>query len=178
MKGVVFTEFLDMVRNVHSEDMLDAVLADAAPPNGGAYTAVGTYDHAEMGKLVVAYAKHAHTTTPDALRAFGTHLLGRFHARHPQFFAVDGIFTFLANVEAVIHVEVRKLYADVELPELTVRERDATTMTLVYRSNRNLEDLAEGLILGAIAHFGERIRLERLPRQPDGVPFRLVRESM
>jgi hypothetical protein len=177
MKGVVFTEFLDMVRTAHSDDLLDAVLEEAAPANGGAYTSVGTYDHQEMARLVVAYAKHAQTTPPAALRAFGTYLLGRFHERFPQFFAVDGVFSFLATVERVIHVEVRKLYPDAELPELTVIARDDAAMTLLYRSSRHLEDLAEGLILGAIAHFGERLRVERQPGGPEGVRFRLVRES-
>jgi hypothetical protein len=178
MKGVVFTEFLEMVRSVHSENLLDAVLDDAAPPNGGAYTAVGTYDHNEMTNLVVAYAKHTQTTVPEALRTFGVHLLGRFHDRFPRFFAVDGVFAFLADVNAVIHVEVHKLYSDAELPQLNVLERTETTMTVLYRSSRHLEDLAEGLIVGAVAYFGEPMRIERQPHESGGVQFRLFRESV
>lgn len=46
MKGIVFTEFVDMVEAQFSADMVDDILDDAAPASGGAYTAVGTYDHA------------------------------------------------------------------------------------------------------------------------------------
>ncbi len=45
MKGVVFTEFIEMVEDQFSADMVDDIIDDAQPPSGGAYTAVGTYDH-------------------------------------------------------------------------------------------------------------------------------------
>ena len=32
---------------------------------------------------------------------------------------------------------------------------------MTYTSSRHLGDLAEGLILGCIEHFGERIRIDR-----------------
>ena len=48
MKGVVFTEFLDMVADRFSPDMVEDIIDDAQLPSGGAYTAVGTYPHEEM----------------------------------------------------------------------------------------------------------------------------------
>lgn len=57
MKGLVFTEFLDFVAALRGGDMVDDVIDDCRLPNGGAYTAVGTYDHAEMQALIAALAE-------------------------------------------------------------------------------------------------------------------------
>ena len=45
MKGIVFTEFLEMVEDKFSADMVDDIIDDCDLASGGAYTAVGTYPH-------------------------------------------------------------------------------------------------------------------------------------
>ena len=51
MKGVIFTEFLGMVADRFSEDMVDDIIEASDLPSGGAYTAVGIYDHGEIVAL-------------------------------------------------------------------------------------------------------------------------------
>ena len=71
MKGVVFTEFLDMVEQRFSADMVDDIIDDAQLPHGGAYTAVGTYPHGEMVAMVVALSQRSGVAVPDLIRTFG-----------------------------------------------------------------------------------------------------------
>ena len=87
MKGVVFTEFLDMVEQRFSPDMVDDIIEDANLPSGGAYTAVGTYPHDEMVALVVALSARSGAAVPDLLRAFGEYLFGRFVQGYPGHFS-------------------------------------------------------------------------------------------
>ncbi len=162
MKGVVFTEFLEMVEERFSLEVADAVIRRADVPSGGSYTAVGTYPPAEMVRLVGALSQETGTSAPDLLRAFGKHLLGRFAAGYPQFFAgVPSTFAFLENVERYIHVEVKKLYPDAELPTFECDASVAGELTMIYRSPRCLSDLAEGLMSGCAEHFGETIAIAR-----------------
>jgi hypothetical protein len=162
MKGIVFTEFLEMVEDGFSLQTADRIIGRAALPHGGVYTSVGTYPHAEMARLVGALSEDTGLTVGHLLRVFGEHLAGRFHSRFPQFFAASPtLFDFLASIDSVIHVEVRKLYHDAELPSFVVEQRDARTMTLLYRSSRHLEDLAEGLMRGCAAHYSEPVEIER-----------------
>jgi hypothetical protein len=150
---MVFTEFLEMVETRWSLDVVDDIIADAAPPNGGAYTAVGTYDHEELVALVVALSKRTGQSTHTLVHAFGQYLFGRFVALFPNFFVgIAHPFDFLEGIEGVIHVEVRKLYPDAELPRFQC-ERSADRLSMVYRSPRHMGDLAEGLIHAAIDHF-------------------------
>jgi hypothetical protein len=169
MKGIVFTEFLDMVEALHSADMVDAVIVAAKPANGGAYTAVGTYPAAEMGALVAALARQTGTAAPELLHGFGRHVFGRFASTYPDFFAeADDVLAFLSSIEDVIHIEVRKLYPDAELPTLEAAADGPDGLRLTYRSPRCMADFAEGLIEGAAAHFGQALTIGR--SHPRGAP--------
>lgn len=162
MKGVVFTEFLEMVEDRFSADMVDDIIDDAQLPHGGAYASVGTYPHSEIVSMVVALSQRSGLAVPDLVRTFGEHLFGRFVLAYPGFFTgVTGTFEFLSGIENIIHAEVLKLYPDAELPRFIVEHHDAHRLVLLYQSPRHFEDLAEGLMHGCVAHFGEPIRIER-----------------
>lgn len=165
MKGMVFTEFLEMVEGRHSPALLEQVIEDARLPNGGAYTAVGTYPAGEMVRLVVALGERTNTPVPDLLRTFGRHLFGHFLKSHPRFFsgpgAPAGPLEFLESIDRHIHVEVKKLYNDAELPVFECRRPSPAALDLTYRSSRAMADLAEGLILASFDHYGQAFSLER-----------------
>jgi len=171
MKGVVFTEFLEMVEDKFSIEIADTIIDEAELSNDGAYTSVGTYDAGELVKLVVNLSRHTDIAIPDLLRVYGEHLFNRFYEMHPKFFEnMSGTFEFLPMVDQYIHVEVKKLYPDAELPEFIVERKDDNVLVMRYRSARAFGDFAEGLIRGCISHFGEDIEISReeLAETPGG----------
>jgi hypothetical protein len=160
MKGLIFTEFLEMVEVKFSPDMLDRIVETADLPSGGAYTTVGTYDHAELIELVTCLSRETGISAHDLVRSFGTYLFERFQQTFPMYFeGVTSTFEFLRQVQDYIHVEVRKLYPDAELPSFAHETPAPDQFTMIYRSSRPFSVLAEGLIKGCIAHFGEPIDL-------------------
>ena len=161
MKGMVFTEFLDMVELKFSAHMVDDIIEACQLPNGGAYTAVGTYDHGELVQMVEALAQRSGVPVSTLVHAFGLHLFGRFHALYPVFFMdIPTALDFLEGIETVIHTEVRKLYPNAQLPEFDC-VRTASGLDMVYSSPRHFGDLATGLIEGALLHFGDPVSLTR-----------------
>lgn len=161
MKGMVFTELLEMVEANWSLDMVDAMIDGADVASGGAYTSVGTYPYEEIIALVTTLSRLTDISPPDLVRAFGKHLFGRFALAYPRFFeGAKGSFAFLAGIEDVIHAEVRKLYPDAELPTFEV-ETHGDGLSLTYFSEHPFADLAHGLIEGCVAHFGEAIEVRR-----------------
>jgi Haem-NO-binding len=44
MKGMVFTEFLELVERSWGEELVDELIESCELASGGAYTSVGTYD--------------------------------------------------------------------------------------------------------------------------------------
>ncbi len=167
MKGIVFTEFMEMVEGAFSADVLDDIIEAADLPNGGAYTSVGTYDHGELVRMVVALSEKTHVPVPDLVATFGRYMFGRFHALYPGFFAgVPNALTFLSGIEDIIHAEVIKLYPDAQLPKFQCR-RVGDGLEMLYLSPRHFEDLALGLIEGAVAHWGGGLNVAR-EALPDG----------
>lgn len=173
MKGMVFTEFMEMVESRFSADMLDDIIDDADLPHGGAYTSVGTYDHQEMVRLVVALSQRLGVPVPDLIRAFGNHLFQRFHVLYPHFFeGMSNVLDFLSTIEDVIHVEVLKLYPDAQLPRFECT-RLGSSLEMIYHSPRHFDDLALGLIEGAIAHWGGAYTVSR-EVMPEGKGVRFL----
>src|SRR5438874_237356 len=118
MKGIVFTEFLEMIEEQHGPEMADRIILQAELASGGAYTAVGTYDHREAIRLVRGLSDATGMAPPEVLRAFGKHLFTRFVKGYPQFFEGNqDAFSFLEKIDSYVHVEVKKLYPDAQLPK-------------------------------------------------------------
>ena len=162
MKGIVFTEFLEMVEAQFGPVACERVIAAARLPSGGAYTTVGTYDAGEMLALVRELAGDTNLAPGALVRAFGEHLFQRFVVLFPRFFVgISSAMQFLESVDGFIHEEVRKLYPDAELPRFDAVRPDPASLHLTYHSERPLADLAEGLIRACLQHFGEPLQLER-----------------
>ncbi|MBI1776250.1 MAG: heme NO-binding domain-containing protein [Proteobacteria bacterium] len=180
MKGVVFTEFLEMVEATFPEDMVDRMISRADLPSGGAYTSVGFYDHGEMVQLVAALSELTGKPVAELIRTFGRYLFGRFVKTFPGFFVgISDSFEFLTGIETRVHSEVRKLYPDAELPNFVVTQHGIERLVLDYKSRRPFADLAHGLIEGCIDHYRETIALNREDRPSADVQarFTLIRHS-
>jgi len=109
---------------------------------------------------------------------FGAALFGRLIRGYPAFFVgIDSTCELMALYETQIGAEVRKLDDAARPPYLMLRRPDGEPAEVVYRSQRGLADLAEGLLRGSIAHFGEPLDVERSRAASDGATqavFRLV----
>lgn len=181
MKGMVFTEFLDMVEERYSPELVERIIAASELPSKGAYTSIGTYDHQELARLVTELGRAVEVPVPTLLHVFGHHLFGRFHAGFPNFFAhkTDAL-DFLESLEGVVHFEVKKLYPDSELPRFEISRPSQDELVMVYRSSRGLAEFAAGLIAGCIEHFGNVVDCQQ-DDLSDGsgthVRFRLVRRA-
>ncbi len=163
MKGIVFTEFLGLVESRFGYDVVDEIIQAADLPNDGAYTSGGTYDFRELARLVDALSQSTATPQSELTKAFGSYLFQRFLQGFPAMFeGVSDAQTFLLRENDVIHVEVRKLYPDAELPSFDYVKDDASqSLEMRYDSARPFADLAEGLILACIEHFGNEMHVRR-----------------
>lgn len=162
MKGMVFTEFLEMVEDKFDATMVEKIIDDSELSSNGIYTAVGTYPFQDMAQLITHLSKHSGIAVNDLIRTFGLYLFGRLTQAYPVFLeGIDDCFTFLENVHDFIHVEVKKLYPDAELPSFDCQRSGPNQLIMDYRSPRCLGDLAQGLIEGCAEHFDQTILIER-----------------
>ncbi|WP_018969249.1 heme NO-binding domain-containing protein [Rubritalea marina] len=173
MKGVIFTEFLSMVETAHGLDMVDTIIEKSDLPSGGSYTAVGTYPHTEIVSLVINLSQEIDTPVPDLLKAYGIHLFHFLSSSYPDFVNnTKEPLDFLEQVETYIHVEVRKLYPDAELPSFECsRPNSPNELHMTYHSVRHMEDVCEGLIRGSLQHFNRTADIKRQSVDDDSELF-------
>lgn len=172
MKGVVFTEFMEMVETTFGEDQLENVLDESG--STGVYTAVGTYPHSEMVNLVVALSNQTEKPIGDLLEFFGNYLFGSFTKLYPEFFQrASSSFEFLERVEDYIHVEVLKIYPEAQLPKFRTNRRSDKQLEMIYSSERSMGRLAVGLIHGCMTHYEEEgeVKIEQSSEDGSEVTF-------
>ncbi len=172
MKGIVFTEFLEHVEATFGIVTAEEIIVQSDLPSSGAYTAVGTYDHAEIVQLVTALSSLSGAAPADLVRGFGCYLGKRFAEKFGHFFKeAPTLFDFLESVEDHIHIEVRKLYPDAALPSIIVTSRGQTEVLIRYSSPRQMDDLAVGLIEAAAAYYGDTVDVRRRPGSDEDGDF-------
>lgn len=162
MKGVVFTELFSFIEENYSMEFLQETIELSKVESQGVYSATGTYPFCEMGALLGSLVEKTGKDATDLLKAFGVHLFGHFVKSSPHHFVdATNAFDFLDSVETHIHVDVKKLYPDAELPTFETHEHTADKFVMTYKSKRGLGALCEGLIIGCMEYFGEKATISK-----------------
>jgi hypothetical protein len=163
LKGVIFVELLSMAESLIGEEAVDQVLDSTDLANGGAFTSVGNYPCSELMKLVEAFSAHTGHSVAFLKKTFGAWIFAHFHASYEHFFTgKQDAFSMLEAIEDEVHVEVRKLYSEVDLPRFLTERIGDDTLVMTYYSERPLIDFCEGMIQACLDHFGQTGTIERV----------------
>ena len=180
MKGIVFTEFLEMVETQFGLDTVDTIIESSDLSSGGAYTAVGTYEFSEMLQLVSHLSSTAQIPVNDLLYSFGLYLFEGLSKAHPEVVSsYKSPLNLIYSIEDHIHIQVKKLYPDAELPNFKILERTDNSLTMIYSSSRGLYALAHGLIQKTFEHFEKNVEvaMQLLNEQGTEVKFIVVQQG-
>lgn len=179
MKGIVFTELFEMVEQEFGYEMVDILVETTDLPSGGIYTSVGTYNHTEIVNLVVNLSERSQIPVPELFRAFGKYLFKTFTKSYHHFIEkAPNAFIFLGSIHNYIHVEVKKLYPDAELPYFDIEYPNSDTLIMNYQSGRKMADLALGLIEGTLEYYNESAIVSHNLLNEDGshVQFVIIKQ--
>ncbi len=168
MKGIVFTEFLELVENEFGLEIVNRIIDGCELESKGIYSSVGTYSHKEMFKMVGKLSDLKDIPVNDLLEMYGEYFFDVLTKKYPQFLNQPNSFTFLKSIDNYIHPEVLKLYPEAELPSFDFIDEGKNEMTLVYKSSRKMSDFALGLIKGTANYFGEKILVEKMSEKKEG----------
>jgi hypothetical protein len=180
MKGIVFSEFLEMVEANFGLEIVDAIIENADLPSGGAYTSVGTYEFSEMLQLVSQLSSTTSIPANDLLYSFGLYLFDGLASSHPEVVSsYKSPLNLLYSIEDHIHVQVKKLYPDAELPTFKILERTDNSLSMIYSSSRGLYALAHGLIKRTFEYFQKNVEVDMklLNEQGTEVKFAIVQHG-
>ncbi len=157
MKGIVFVELIRMAESVMGEDVVDDILDEVSLEGDAAFTSVGNYPCAELLNLVDAFGRHLNAPTDVLQVKFGHWMFGRFAEGYPVFFeGKNDAFDMLESIENDVHIEVRKLYPEAELPTFATERLAPDQLKMTYISERPLNNFCLGLIQACMEHFGQK----------------------
>ncbi|GAK98813.1 guanylate cyclase-related protein [Nonlabens ulvanivorans] len=79
----------------------------------------------------------------------------------------------LSSIENHIHIEVRKIYPDAELPTFEVLEKSDQHLVMIYKSSRAMHHFGLGLMNRTFAHFEmtSNIQIEKIKEDGTEVKF-------
>jgi len=161
MKGIVFVELIRMAESVMGEESVDDILDKVDLESDGAFSAVGNYPCRELLQIVDAVGAELVASAKTLHRQFGHWMFGRFANGYPVFFEGknDG-FDMLESIENEVHLEVRKLYPEVELPTFATERLEDGRFKMVYSSERPLHHFCHGLIEACLQYFKQDVAIE------------------
>lgn len=155
MKGIILSEFIEFLEVRLGEDTAQSIINDSQIKTGGAYSRVGLYDYQELLQLLNQTVVETSQEAGDLLQEFSDHLFMVFKRDYHTFFeGVGSAGEMLTQIDNHIHVEVKKLYPDAELPKFDYT-KDHNVLTLNYSSPRPLAAVAYSLVNACLKYFGE-----------------------
>ena len=158
MKGVVFTQFLEMIEDKFGFDTVDDMIEKSGV--SGVYTQAGNYPPGELLEMVNALSVITKISVGDLVLTFGEHLFTILITIYSEpIKKYKNSFEFISNVENVVHPEVKKLYPDSDLPSFELINMTDIEMKIIYKSTKPLMDFAKGLMLGCCKHYKENIEI-------------------
>ncbi|NAS10444.1 heme NO-binding domain-containing protein [Poritiphilus flavus] len=175
MKGIVFTEFLEMVESKFGLEVADSIIENADLPSDGIYTSVGTYDFNEMVSLITNLSEEVGIPVDELIYTFGLYLFNSLSKAHPEVIqSYKSPLGLLYSIEDHIHVHVKKLYPDAQLPTFKILEKTDSSISMIYSSSRGLYRLAHGLIEKTFEHFKGSANITYDLLKDDGTEVKFV----
>lgn len=167
MKGVIITEFLELVEEKYDLQTVNEMLEKAGYDIG--FSAVATYDSKIIHELSQVLGELKNIDRQMLLEIYGEFMFRKFKLGHTEFFdRAPDLYSFLDSIETYIHQEVLKLYPNAELPRFESIYQEDGTYSLIYYSSRKMYSFAKGLINGSIKYYDPTKKMQVNMLQNDG----------
>ena len=174
MKGIIFTEFLGLVEEKFGLETVEEIIEKADLPSQGSYTAVGTYPFSEMLSLLKELSTKTTLSIDDLLYTYAEHFFGILVNNYPDLIkSYKDPIQMLSSIENHIHIEVKKIYPEAELPSFETLEKSDNHLIMIYRSSRAMYSFGLGLMHQTFAHFNLKadILIEKIKADGTEVKF-------
>ena len=175
MKGIVFTEFLDLVEYKFGLKMVDKIISQSKLDSEGIYTAIGTYSFSEMLQLLANLSNNTGISKDELLLVYAEHFFSVIEKSYPGLLATyNDPIEMLASIEGHIHVEVQKIYPDAELPTFVIEEKTKNSIIMIYKSSRAMHHFGLGLMNKTFEHFNSTASIVLEKIKDDGTEVRFI----
>lgn len=188
MKGIIFTEFLDLVEERFGLEMVDKIICQSKLDSQGIYTSIGTYSFYEFLQLLHNLSKNKSISLVNLLRVFAAQIFSAMDSIYP-----DMLTSYNDSIEmiAAMNQHIEKIFTTVNaspeellkaksfspLPQFTVKEKAKNSLIIHYKSERGMQHFWLGLMHEMFQHFNETatIVLEKVKKDGSEVKFTITK---
>ena len=154
MKGFIFTNFIEFVETNHGLEMVDEMITNCNLPSQGIYSSFSSYEFDELVSLLTFVSQKTNVNPEILLEKFGVFVFPYLIGKHSYIIEnFDNPIDLIGGIENHIHIEVKKLYNDADLPTFRVVEKTTKKLTIIYNSSKGLTFFAIGLMKETLNHF-------------------------
>ena len=171
MHGLIFLQLQKFAQNKAGSKAWDILLKEANL-SGNSYSPVKTYPDEEAFALVGAASRILNQSASEILEAFGEFLAPELIYLYskmldPKWKTLDVI----ENTEKLVHTAVRVGNPGAKPPVLECIRTTENELQIMYSSDRQMCQLAKGIITGIARYFGETITVTEDACMHRGDPF-------
>lgn len=160
MKGIVFNVFEKFITENFSAEVWEEGLEDAKLEDE-VFVPTKIYEDKKLLDIFGSIVKLKNLVAEEALILFGEYLFNALATKYAHVVQdFDNARDFLLGLDGIIHVEVRKMMSGSNPPQFITIEETENTLTLEYRSERQLCTLAKGLFNGLNKKFDNAYEYE------------------
>ena len=174
MKGVIFKLLGEFVESTYGPDAFDELLERTELETREPFVGPGNYPPGDLLALVGTAVETHGIAVEDLLSGFGRFAFPSLARSVPTLLeGLDTPHAFLANLESVIHTEVRKLDPEASPARFSVTELGPTEMLLHYESPFGLFPLVGGFLDGIGDWYGVPVEHELIETEGTNGTYRV-----
>jgi replicative DNA helicase len=184
MKGIIFTQFLDLVEERFGLEMVDQIICQSRLESKGEYTSIGTYNFYEFLQLLHHLSKNKSISIINLLEVYAVQIFSALDTIHPEVLTsyknpIEMIASMNHHIEMIFNtknatpLEVLEVKSFLPLPHFTVKEKTENLLIINYKSNMGMQHFWLGLMHEMFKHFNETatIVLEKIKKDGTEVKF-------
>ena len=184
MKGIIFTEFLDLVEERFGLEMVDQIICQSRLESQGAYTSIGAYNFYEFLQLLHNLSKNKNISLINLLSVYATQIFSAMHAIHPEMLVsynnpIEMIAAMNQHIEIIFNIKnaspsgLLKAESFSPFPLFIVKEKTENLLIINYISHRGMQHFWLGLMHEMFKHFNETatIVLEKIKKDGTEIKF-------
>lgn len=170
MHGIIFEQLREYVWRSHGAQAWTDLLAEAAPGRRF-YAPDASYPDEELEALLAAASRRSGAGRAELLEDLGTFIAPMLFELYRPLISNDwDLLTFLEHIEETIHRVVRLDDPNAAPPRLRVDRIADTAVVIHYNSERNMCELARGIVAGLQSQYAETVVMTDLACMKRGDP--------
>lgn len=169
MKGLFFTEFLEMVEKEYGWQVVEKIISELGIANRGVYNPQANYPYRDFENLLHLLSLKVGLSVSALTKNFGKHLFYRLVILYRSEFARKNIFDFLEQIDELVHVKMQDRFPHEKIKGLQVKRLNESCFQISFQSKKDMVDLAIGFFAGCQQFFNENLTLDTEYTSDSGV---------